>query len=72
MFDSAERQGGGSNPDNSLSLDELRQNIESRKSPEHERSVLDILAEQAQDLGPADLSLNVDHYLYGLPRRMGK
>ena len=72
MFDSAERQGGGSNPDNSLSLDELRQNIESRKSPEHERSVLDILAEQADDFGPEDLSMNVDHYLYGLPKKTGR
>jgi hypothetical protein len=37
--------------------------------PVQERSVLDILAEQADDLGPEDMSLNVDYYLYGLPKR---
>jgi hypothetical protein len=35
------------------------------------KSVLDLLAEQAEDLGPEDLSLNVDHYLYRLPKRTG-
>ncbi|MCI5120299.1 MAG: hypothetical protein D3908_03725 [Candidatus Electrothrix sp. AUS4] len=34
-----------------------------------EKSVLDVLAEQADDLGPEDLSVNMDHYLYGLPKR---
>jgi len=32
-----------------------------------ERSVLDILAEQADDFGSEDLSMNFDHYRYGLP-----
>jgi hypothetical protein len=40
--------------------------------PVPERSVLDILAEQADDFGPEDLSINVDHYLYGLPKRTGR
>jgi len=30
-------------------------------------SVLDRLSSQAEDLGPEDLSANVDRYLYGLP-----
>ncbi|MCI5150617.1 MAG: hypothetical protein D3916_14740 [Candidatus Electrothrix sp. MAN1_4] len=37
-----------------------------------EKSVLDVLAEQADDLGPEDLSVNMDHYLYGLPKRSEK
>ena len=32
-------------------------------------SVLDKLIEEAEDLGPEDLSVNIDHYLYGLPKR---
>jgi hypothetical protein len=32
-------------------------------------SVLDRLSSQAEDLGPEDLSANVDRYLYGLPRK---
>ena len=32
-------------------------------------SVLDKLIEGAEDLGPKDLSINIDHYLYGLPKR---
>ena len=32
-------------------------------------SVLDLLISQATDLGPEDLSINVDHYLYGLPKK---
>jgi antitoxin component of MazEF toxin-antitoxin module len=32
-------------------------------------SVLDKLISEAEDLGPEDLSINVDHYLYGLPKR---
>ncbi len=34
-----------------------------------EASVLDLLVSQAEDLGPKDLSMNVDYYLYGLPKR---
>lgn len=37
--------------------------------PVEEASVLDILSANASDLGPEDLSANVDHYLYGLPKR---
>lgn len=32
-------------------------------------SVLDKLIAEATDLGPEDLSINVDHYLYGFPKR---
>lgn len=32
-------------------------------------SVLDKLIEEAEDLGPKDLSVNIDHYLYGLPKK---
>jgi hypothetical protein len=32
-------------------------------------SVLDRLSSQAEDLGPEDLSANIDRYLYGLPGR---
>ncbi len=28
------------------------------------------LAEMAEDLGSADLATNIDHYLYGLPKRV--
>ena len=34
-----------------------------------EASVLDLLISQAADLGPEDLSINVDHYLYGLSKK---
>ncbi len=34
--------------------------------PADEISVLDILSSQAEDLGPEDMSANVDHYLYGI------
>ncbi len=37
--------------------------------PIEESSVLDILSAHADDLGPEDMSANVDHYLYGLPKR---
>jgi len=37
--------------------------------PVDEISVLDLLSSQAEDLGPEALSVNVDHYLYGLPKR---
>ena len=40
--------------------------------PVQEKSVLDMLAEQADDLGPDDLSINADHYLYGLPKKKEK
>ena len=33
----------------------------------HHTSILDKLISEAEDLGPEDLSINVDHYLYGLP-----
>ncbi|MGE0083362.1 MAG: hypothetical protein AB7S75_02975 [Desulfococcaceae bacterium] len=33
-------------------------------------SVLDTLISQADDLGAEDLSANVDHYLYGLPKKL--
>ncbi|QTA83469.1 Uncharacterized protein dnl_58790 [Desulfonema limicola] len=37
--------------------------------PAEQSSVLDILSSQAEDLGPEDMSANVDHYLYNLPKR---
>lgn len=37
--------------------------------PVEKRSVLDILSSQADDLGPEDMSANVGHYLYDLPKR---
>ena len=37
--------------------------------PIEETSVLDILASEAEDIGPEDLSANIDHYLYGLPKK---
>ncbi len=40
--------------------------------PVQEKSILDVLAEQADDLGPEDLSINMDHYLYGLPKKSEK
>jgi antitoxin component of MazEF toxin-antitoxin module len=58
-----------------LQTDEIRLEFDDKHflaEPVMERSVLDILAEHAEDLGPEDLSLNVDHYLYGLPKRTGK
>jgi len=55
-----------------IAVDKLR--IESDENvftvrPAEEISVLDILSSQAEDLGPADMSANVDHYLYGLPKK---
>jgi hypothetical protein len=38
--------------------------------PIQEKSVLDMLAEQAGDLGSDDLSINADHYLYGLLEKL--
>jgi hypothetical protein len=37
--------------------------------PFQEKSILDILADQADDLGTDDLSINADYYLYGLPKK---
>ena len=37
--------------------------------PAEEKSVLDILSSQAENLGSEDMSANVDHYLYGLPKK---
>jgi len=56
-----------------LQTDEIRLEFDDKHflaEPVRERTVLDMLAEQADDFGPADLSLNVDHYLYGHPKRM--
>ncbi len=58
-----------------LQTDEIRLEFDDKHflaEPVQERSVLDILAEQAEDLGPPDLSMNVDHYLYGRPKKTGK
>ncbi len=58
-----------------LQSDEIRLEFDEKHflaEPVQERSVLDILAEQADDFGPEDLSMNVDHYLYGLPKRTGR
>jgi len=58
-----------------IQADEIRLEFDDKHflaEPVQEKSVLDILAEQADDLGPEDLSLNVDHYLYGLPKRLEK
>lgn len=35
---------------------------------EDETCVFDELISKAADLGPEDLSINVDHYLYNLPK----
>jgi predicted DNA-binding antitoxin AbrB/MazE fold protein len=34
-----------------------------------QRDPLATIYEIAEDAGPADLSVNLDHYLYGLPKR---
>ena len=34
-----------------------------------QRDPLAMIYEVAEDAGPADLSVNLDHYLYGLPKR---
>lgn len=34
-----------------------------------ERDPLATIYEIAEDAGPADLSVNLDHYLYGLPKQ---
>ncbi len=57
---------------NNFSVDEFK--IEFDKNffavrPVEETSVLDILASEAEDMGPEDLSVNIDHYLYGLPKK---
>jgi hypothetical protein len=49
--------------------------LERDKAPSGEESdktcssVLETLSSQAEDLGPEDMSVNIDHYLYGLPKR---
>ena len=56
----------------SVRVDELRIEIDQDAfvvRPIEKTSVLDILSSQAEDLGPEDMSANVDHYLYGLPKR---
>jgi hypothetical protein len=45
---------------------------ESRRNHINLQSVLDILAEQAEDLVPEDLSINVYHYLYGAPNNQAE
>jgi predicted DNA-binding antitoxin AbrB/MazE fold protein len=35
----------------------------------HPPDPLATIYEAAEDAGPADLSVNLDHYLYGLPKR---
>ncbi len=37
--------------------------------PFDETSILDVLSANADDLGTEDMSINVDHYLYGHPKR---
>lgn len=57
---------------NDLQADEIHLEFDEKHflvQPVQEKTVLDMLAEQADDLGPEDLSLNTDHYLYGLPKR---
>jgi hypothetical protein len=39
--------------------------------PIEETSVLDLLASEAYDIGPEDLSANIDHYLYGTFTKFG-
>jgi predicted DNA-binding antitoxin AbrB/MazE fold protein len=36
---------------------------------EREHDPLATIYELAEDAGPADLSINLDHYLYGLPKQ---
>jgi antitoxin component of MazEF toxin-antitoxin module len=58
-----------------IQTDEIRLEFDDKHfyaEPVQGKSVLDILAEQAEDMGPEDLSLNVDHYLYGLSKRSEK
>jgi len=55
-----------------IKVDELRLEIDKKNfivRQVEKTSVLDILSSQAEDLGPEDMSANVDHYLYGLPKR---
>lgn len=57
---------------NRFGADEFK--VESDKNffavrPVEETSILDILASEAEDMGPEDLSSNTDHYLYGLPKK---
>lgn len=54
-----------------LVFQEKRVNKHFFADPVQEKSVLDMLAEQADDLGPDDF-INADHYLYGLPKQTGK
>jgi len=58
-----------------LQTDEIRLEFDDKHflvEPVQKRLVLDMLAEQADDLGADDLSLNVDHYLFGHFNRTGK
>lgn len=58
-----------------IQTDEIRLEFDDKHfyaEPVQGKSVLDILAEQAEDMGPEDLSLNVDHYLYGRSKRSEK
>jgi hypothetical protein len=55
-----------------INVDELRLEIDKKSfivRQVEKTSVLDILSSQAEDLGPEDMSINVDCYLYGLPKR---
>ena len=56
----------------SIGSDEFRLEMDENTftvRPIGESSVLDILGANASDLGPEDLSENVDHYLYRLPKK---
>lgn len=55
-----------------LKVNELKIEFDEKRfvvRPVEETSILDMLSSEADDLGPADLSINVDHYLYGLPKQ---
>jgi len=55
-----------------LKVNELKIEFDEKRfvvRPVEEASILDLLSSEADDLGPDDLSINVDHYLYGLPKR---
>lgn len=40
-----------------------------REAVNHQNDPLATIYEIAEDAGPADLSVNLDHYLYGLPKQ---
>ena len=42
---------------------------DAKAAASHQSDPLATIYEIAEDAGPADLSVNLDHYLYGLPKR---